>query len=66
MGYVQEFSITGAGGPCRMFILSKRLQLGTSLRNYSEGTVEDLNSQTCFTHTDTYGQIHLASDNKLT
>lgn len=35
MGYVQEFSIMGAVGPCRMFILSKRSQLRTSLRNYS-------------------------------
>lgn len=34
MGYVQEFSIMGAVGPCRMFILSKRSQLRTT-RNYS-------------------------------
>lgn len=34
MGYVQEFSITEAVGPCRMFMLSKRSQLETSLKNY--------------------------------
>lgn len=80
MGYVQEFSITGAVGPCRMFILSKHSQLGTSLRNYfcvkclqepllwKENSFQHTNlfAHIC-THANAHtGQIRLASDSEVT
>lgn len=77
MGYMQEFSIKGAVRPCRMFILSKRSQLGTCLRNYfsvkclkepllwRENNFQHIN---LFAHmrTHTRGQVSLVSDSEVT
>lgn len=61
MRYIQEFSITETVGPCRMFILSKCLQLGSTLKNYfSVKCLQEplLWKEISFQHTNPFAHIH--------